>query len=153
MTSLFINFAFYMAQLLFQIKNYITYILKAKGIYSLHSPFIFLFYHNVVVRKTYKKVSNFSKKVNLINNIYDYSDRFHIEYPPVDLLSLKSKEILNSQNTILIFDNLNCNKKVHQKWKNLINTPSNLILLDFYHIGVAVNNENFRQFYYVVCKT
>ena len=141
-----------MEQILFQIYRYITYKLRAKSVYHIHSPFVFLFYYNVVVRKESKNVSNTSKKSLLYRHIHDYYDRFTIIDFSTERSAQNYRQITDNNNTILLFKDLNKDFRTFHYWKTFLSQRQNLIFLDFYYLGVVIHNDSIKGQYHLTCK-
>ncbi|MBR1774796.1 MAG: hypothetical protein IJ759_04635 [Bacteroidales bacterium] len=127
---------------LFKIKHYIYYLIRAKGAFSVHSPFVFTLFNNVIKRKNVQKGS---KKEQLIENIYLF-------YPNFTIINLSVKtnyenilSVIKKPYTIIIFPDINSNKENYLTWKEIINSENKFISVNIWHIGLLINNPNIKQ--------
>ncbi len=141
-----------MEQILFKIKRRLSYFFRAKSVYHIHSPFVFLFYYNVVIRNNYKNVSNLPNRLRIYHNIQAYTSRFRIYDFSLSKASFLFEQIINNNDTILVFNCLHKNKQLFCYWNTFLNQKHNLIFLDLYYLGIVIHNDSIKQPYHFVCK-
>lgn len=99
------------------ILSYLKYCMKRKGKYSLHSPFIYDFYVNVL--------DDFPRKA-LREELYNRLKKF--------LLSKTS--VFNDGDYVIIMDNIHSSKDKEFLWKELKNNENITLIIDCYYFGL-----------------
>ncbi|MBO6118345.1 MAG: hypothetical protein J6P44_07375 [Bacteroidales bacterium] len=121
----------------FRIRQYIKYIIHAENEFSLHSPFLFKFYTNVIKRKNDKKSS---KKEQLIYNINKTFPDFQVINPCIQTNYQQIEEITQNDKTIIILDDIHANKANHNVWENIVACNRKFITIDLFHLGILIYN-------------
>lgn len=118
--------------ILFYIKSFISYSLKAKDEYSLHSPFMFDFFVNGVKAKW---------SVGFIDRVLSYFKSVGIEWVLVDRNSFCEREIesldFSPSNKAIIFKGIHSNKDKEFLWKSLNNSEACRVCCDFFSYGIV----------------
>lgn len=122
----------------FKTKEYIFYSLKAKDEYSVHSPLVFDFYTTAVK----------NSKLSLKEKIGKYFSSFAIEdCNSFSLINSKLQE--ESDNIIIIIENIHSNIRNHKQWKKICELNDIFISIDFFSLGLIIKSSKLikRQHY------
>jgi hypothetical protein len=124
---------------IFKILQYISYSIRAKDEYSLHSPFVYDFYANFIKRK---KTLKGSKKQQILCHIKTYL----ADYDIVTLKELKDydniKNSIKNPFTILLIEGIHNSKKSLELKNQIINDDNHHITIDFFSVFLVINNPN-----------
>ncbi|MBR1626919.1 MAG: hypothetical protein IJ681_07230 [Bacteroidales bacterium] len=127
---------------LFIIRQYIIYKYNAKGAFSIHSPFVFELFNNVIKRKKHKKSL---KKNALIENLNAYYTDFNILNLSLKVSYKEVADKIKNPFTILLFHDIHACKENFDSWKRFINMEENFISIDLFFIGLIINNPYVKQ--------
>ncbi|MCH3924585.1 MAG: hypothetical protein LKE30_06690 [Bacteroidales bacterium] len=152
-------------------KKYFSYLLNAKNEYNIHSPFMFDFFVEGLKKTKIKKGNKKEKLIYSIvsffqntpihiysfeyNKIQSYLNDylpnnkvcFHLINNEMDIYNDFSSIINNkeSNNIILIFDDIYKNDSCVEQWTKILNENKILVCVDFYRIGVVFQNSCFKD--------
>ena len=116
----------------FKTKEYIFYSLKAKDEYSVHSPLVFDFYTTTVK----------NSKLSLKETSFAIED-----CNSFSLINSKLQE--ESDNIIIIIENIHSNIRNHKQWKRLCELDDVFTSIDFFSLGLIIKSSKLikRQHY------
>lgn len=126
---------------LYRICQYPKYFFLAKGEFSLHSPFVFAFFTNVIKRKKYKKGS---QNQQLICNIKNYLPSYKILNLSVTDTYSHFNDFISTPCSVIVIDDFRLCRQNFLLWQKIINTDCRFISLDFFSFGILINNPDIR---------
>ena len=151
-----------MKNLLFRIRQYIFYCLKAKDEFSIHSPFLFAFYTNIIKRKKAKKSLQKNELISKIINSYPEFNVFTSDFTTMVSLNNRSNnntisainitdfsktypakticDFIEKPYTIIILFGIHKTKVNHIFWQNICTKDFKCVKLDFFNYGILINN-------------
>ena len=121
----------------FELKHYISYLLRAKDEYSLHSPFVFAFYNALIKRK--KQPKGFKKQQIICQTQISLPSYKLIQSNEEYTIKDIADKIKNPYN-IIIIDNQYKTQNDYLKFQDLKALPYEFISLDFFSFVLIISN-------------
>lgn len=135
---------------IFKLKQYILYLLKAQNLFTVHSPFVFSFYNHTIKRTNLKKSS---KTEQIIRNIFNFSTNFAVHRINITTDISNIANIIQRPYTIIIIKDIHSKKTNFNVWEKLKSIEAHFISIDFFSLGVLINNPNIKKKQHYVLKT
>ena len=127
---------------IFKLKQYLLYLLKAQNQFMVHSPFVFSFYNHINKRTNLKKSS---KTEQIIRNIFNFSKDFAVYKMDITADISNIIHIIQKPYTIVIIKDIHSTKTNFKVWEKLKNIEVHFISIDFFSLGVLVNNPKIKK--------
>lgn len=157
---------FLFMRMLFQISQYLKFLLKSTNQHGVHSPFVFNLVTKCFYNKTHKPVSNTSKKEQLLQRVSEYleikntlnienlepksekyaSNVYDFIYfkNPDKAITLKHFESLLPtihNDSVFVFNAIHTSKEIIELWEHIKKHPKVTVTIDTFILGFVF----FRQ--------